>query len=425
MKTPNDPIFLPSCRWTVPIAVVAALLFGVAAAQTITFATHYNAEQIAPVERCAQEYEAENPGIDIVHQQIAFGDYLQTILTSRIGGQAPDIYHLYQPWGPQMVANDVLAEPPTDVADWLRSNYLESTLQAATLEGRTWGVPTEVSNYMLLYNKQLLADAGFDAPPTTWNELTEMAAAITERDDQGNITTAGYAWGPTVAAVVHPFLTLLYSEGVRPFTDDLTGTNLTAPEAVAVLEGQVELYRRGITDATVAIEDFAGGAVAMVTMATWYEATLRAAFGEDFTDIVGVAPIPGGDDWRSLQYAFFYGVDATSPSQEEAWAFLQWLNSPRSEGEPSCMGAMLFELGALSGNKQDLENAGESVSDAFTAPFAAALDRSIPEPVVMQSSEISSILQTWILRAWNGDVTAEEALAGADREITAILREFY
>lgn len=405
--------------------LIVGLSLAVASAQTITFATHYNDEQIAPALQCVKQYEAENPGVKVVHQQITYGDYLQTILTSRIGGQAPDIYHLYQVWAPQIVSNDVLAIPPADVLDWLNDTYLDMTLQAATIDGQIWGVPTEVSNYMLLYNKKLLAAAGYDSPPTTWEELTEIAAAITQRDSQGNITVAGYAWGPTVANVVHPFLTLLYSAGVEMFKPDFSGTNLTAPEAVDALEKQSELYARGITDATVGTNDFSSNGVGMITHASWTKAGYEDAYGDQFADTIGVGPIPGGDDWRSLQYIFFYAVDANSPNKDQAWHFIRWLNSPQVAGSPSCMGNVLFTLGALTGNKADLEAGKELLDDAFTAPFVAALERSVPEPIVMQSSEIEGILQRWILRAWNGEVSAADALNGADREITAILREFY
>jgi len=411
-------------RRILPLFFAAALL-GAATAQTVTIATHYNDQQIAPVAQCAAQYQADHPGVNIVFQQITYGDYLQTILTSRIAGQSPDVYHLYQVWAPAMVANDVLDAPPADLVEWLKASYLPSTLEAATMNGQIWGIPTEVSNYMLLYNKKLLAEAGYSAPPTTWAELTDMAAAITKRDAQNKITTAGYAWGATVANVVHPFLTLLYSAGVRPFADDHRSTNLTSPEAIAVLDEQAELYRRGITDATLGVQDFAGGGVGMITMASWYEDTLRAAYGDAFEDTIGVGPIPAGDNWRSLQYAFFFGVDAKSANKDAAWAFLRWLNTSQAAGEPSCMGQMLFQLGALTGNKEDLQNGGDSVNDSFTKPFVDALDRSIPEPVVMQATEINKVLQTWILRAWTGELTAEAALKGADREITAILREFY
>ena len=65
--------------------------------------------------------------------------------------------------------------------------------------GLVYGIPTELSVYQLVYNKKFLAEAGYDHPPATWAELEEMGAKIVQKNDQGVITRAGYAFGPSVA----------------------------------------------------------------------------------------------------------------------------------------------------------------------------------------------------------------------------------
>lgn len=402
----------------------ALLLVNVGAAQTtLTLAAHYSDEEAAPLKPCLEQY-AKETGVTVNYQQIAYGDYLQTVITSRIGGQAPDIYHLYNIWGPQMIENGVLAAPPDDVVSWIKDNYVQATVDTVTMSGQTWGIPTEVSNYMLVYNKKLLAEAGFDAPPATWDELVTMAEAITKRNDEGNIVQAGYSYGPSTATIVHPFLIMLYSEGVNPFKDDFSGTNLTTPEAIDVLTKQVELYQKGVTDRSIEVWNFPSGTIGMMFMAPWYESTLREGFGDEFENTVGVAPIPMGENWRSMQYAFFYGVDANSPNQEEAWKFLEWLNTGQ-DGKLSCMGSMLTSLGALTANKADVAAGQDSLGDFYSKPFVDALERSSSEPNVMQASEIQQVLQKYIEQAWAGDLTPEEALTQADAEITNILKEFY
>jgi multiple sugar transport system substrate-binding protein len=406
-------------------ALVVFVLFSASFAQTrLTLAAHYSPEEAASLTPCFEQYEAET-GVGIEYQQIAYGDYLQTVLTSRLSGQAPDIYHLYSIWGAQMIENEVLAVPPQDVIDFVTNNYIETTADAVTINDQLWGIPTEVSNYLLVYNKKLLAEAGFEAPPTTWDELVEMAAALTERNDQGNIVQAGYAFGPEVAPTVHPFLTQLYSRGIDLFKEDYSGTNLTTPEAIEVLSNQVRLFEEGVTDSSVEVWDFPSGTVAMMTMAPWYKATLEETFGDEFANTVGVAPIPAGEAWRSLQYAFFFGVDAQSQNQEAAWQFLTWLNTAQNDGEVSCMGNMLLELGALTGNNNDITAAGDRLNDDFTRPFVEALERSITEPNVVQASEIETILKNYIDLAWAGQLSPEDALTAADQEIMSILQEFY
>jgi multiple sugar transport system substrate-binding protein len=124
--------------------------------KTITIATHYTEEQMRPLTACFRRYEAENPNVKIVHQQATFRDFLQTILTSRIGGRSPDIYNVYSIWAVQLVSNGVLAEPPPDIVDFVRREYEARTVDAATVDGKIWGVPAEVSTYLLVYNKNIL-----------------------------------------------------------------------------------------------------------------------------------------------------------------------------------------------------------------------------------------------------------------------------
>lgn len=408
--------------------VFFAILLAHSAAQTVTLATHYPPENIAVLEPCFAAYQEET-GIEIVHQQIPYGDYLQTVLTARLGGQAPDIYHVYSIWAAQLVDNGLLAPPPADITSFVTDNYVASTVDAVTIDEQLWGVPTEVSNYLLVYNKEIFAAAGIEAPPETWDELLEIAAATTQRDAQGRATQIGYAdYYPSVAGVVHRYLTHLYSKGVDLFSDDFTQTNLDSPEALASLEEMISLFEAGSADLNLDSDGFSAGDVAMTIQASWQEGTYREVFGDAFEETVGVSPIPMGDDWRSLQYAFFYGVDTNSDVQDEAWAFIAWLNSQASaqrEGGPSCMGEMLVGLGALTANNGDIAASQEELGDFFTAPFAEALERSVTEPNVLQATEIETILQTYLLQAYRGDLSAEAALSGADEEITAILAEYY
>ena len=110
-------------------------------ARTITVATHYTEEQAAPLLACFDAYEAEHPGLTIEHQQTAYGDFLQTILTSRVGGTAPDITNVYSIWVPQLAAAGAIEAPPPEIAEWINANYSPATVGAATIAGSVWRFP--------------------------------------------------------------------------------------------------------------------------------------------------------------------------------------------------------------------------------------------------------------------------------------------
>lgn len=394
--------------------------------EALTVAMHYTQEQAAPLIACLEEYSATDNGVTAEYQQISYRDYLQTVLTGRLGGQSADIYNLYSIWGAQMVDNGVLDTPPDGIQSFVRDGYQSGTVDAATIDGTLWGVPTEVSVYMLVSNMALLREAGYDTPPTTWDGLREVAEAVTTRNDQGRIETAGFAFADssTGAGIVHPFYALLYSEGGDVYSGDYAKANLDTPAAVSALSRQAGLVQDGITDLSVDAYDFPAGGIGMMIMANWLEGDIRAGFGEAFESDVAVSQIPMGDDWRTLQYAFFMGVDSQSDRKAEAWDLVRYLNEPR-DGGVSCMGETMAALGALTANTADTAAMGDP--DTFTAPFVAALAdvRAISQPNVMQASEIEGMMAQAFERAMAGERSPEDTLEELDREVEDILFEFY
>lgn len=412
-----------------PFAILAAFcacaIHPAAADTTLTILTHYTDAQRAPLTACLRIYESQHPGIRIVNQQAEIDDYLQTALTARLSGTAPDIYNVYSLWAAQLVGAGMLDKPPVEIQRQVSADYVPGTVDAIKVAGAAWGIPTEVSTFMLIYNKKLFQQAGIPAPPGDWDELVADAARMTRRNAQGKITTAGYAFGPTAGNSVYPFAALLLSRGLPLLSPNLDGTNLTAPAAIDVLTEESRLFSKGITDNTIQIRDFPSGAVGMMIFANWYKATLRQAFGAAMDETVGVAQIPAGDNWRTVQYAFFWGVDANSPSKRQAWDLLAWLNTPHIPGKQSCTGDMLGKLGAMTGNRNDLAASPDDYGDAFSKPFADAIasGRAGSLQNVAHNAEIQQILRLAIGRSWAGSQSPSKALADADRKIAAILSD--
>jgi len=429
-RTTRSPSALSLLASTVAAAIVLPATALAQDVRTIDVAMHYSQDQVAPLLACFDRYEAANPGVEVAYSQISYGDYLQTVLTSRLGGQAPDVYHLYSIWAAQLVDNGVLAEPPEAIRTFVADSYAPGTVEAVTIDDTLWGVPTEVSVYSLVSNMQLLREAGHDEPPTTFEDFRRTAQDITTRDAQGKIERAGFAFADSSSGtgLVHPFYARLFSAGVDPYQEDFDGTNLASDEAVAALEDFRSLIADGITDRSVDGFDFPAGGIGMIIMANWLEADIRAGFGEAFEQDVRVSPVPFGEDWATMQYAFFFGVDSQSDVSDQAWDLIRWTSSPESsssEGGPSCVAEMLESLGALTANLSDNEALGDT--DAFTGGFIDVLEqgRAITQPNVMQAAEIEGLMARTIDEAIAGEVPPREALEALDRQVSDILFEFY
>lgn len=398
-------------------------------AETVTVAMHYTQEQAAPLLACFERYEAANPGTGIVYQQISYSEYLQTVLTARVGGTAPDIYNVYAIWGAQMVDNGLLAPAPVNITDYLAETFLPDTVGAATINDTIWGVPTEVSVYMLVSNMALLNAAGFDAPPTNWGDLADMSAQITTRTPEGRVDTAGFAFAQssTGAGIVHPFYALLSSTGASVYEDGFASANLDSAQAQETVDRMASMVQDEITDLSIDAYDFPAGGIGMMIMANWYKSAIADGLTGGLDQVV-VSQIPMGDDWRTLQYAFYMGVDSNSPVQDRAWDIIRWTNSPDSaatNGGPSCIGEMMDDLGALTGSVTD--RAALGVMDDFTQAYWDALQdgRAISQPNVLQASEIERTMAMAIERAMVGEVDAATALQDLNAEVEDILAEFY
>ncbi len=409
-------------RNRIPLSVALALTAPAAIAQDapLQVAMHYTQEQAAPLVACIESWNGGNAE----YQQISYGDYLQTVLTGRLAGQSPDIYNVYgSVWGSQMVENDVLAPIPDDLASFVRDGYAAGTVGAATIDGTLFGVPTEVSVYMLVSNMALLREAGYDAPPSTWEELREMAEAIQTQNDQGRTETAGFAFfqSSSGAGMVHPWYALTFSEGGAPYGEN-GAVQIASEEGQAALSKMAGLVADSIVDPTVdAYDAFPAGGAAMMIMANWYESAIAEGLGS--LDDVVVSQIPMGEDWRTLQYAFFMGVDSGSERQDDAWALVRHLNEPRGDG-PSCVAEMLDGLGALTASSAD--TAVLPTPDAFTQPYVDALaeNRAVSQPNVMQASEIERAMAQTFEEVLAGEAEVAAALDELNQEVDDILFEF-
>jgi multiple sugar transport system substrate-binding protein len=171
------------------------------------------------------------------------------------------------------------------------------------------------------------------------------------------------------------------------------------------------------------VDNFASNAVAMQISANWNKFGWQEAFGEEFGDTVGVAPIPTDGPGGTMLYSFLWAVDSTSDSKEESWDLLRYLNEPR-EGGLSCTGEAMAGMGAFAGSNADLEIMTAS-ADEFDRVFIKQVTsgRAVTQPNIWQAAEVDRILRGYIDQAWAGGMSAEEALAAADAEIQAILDE--
>lgn len=375
-----------------------------------------------------EEYEKSHPDVDIELQSIPMEEYLNRLIVAQAAGTGPDIISVLSTWGPQLVHDGILDPVPPDLVADVRNHYIPVAVQGATVDGQIWGIPFEVGNYALVYNKKHLREAGFSGPPRTWDELVDMGARLTRRAKDGTVERYGFAFlAGWESAVVHPYLGLLWSLGGDFLAPDFSRATFNGPEGVAALEAEMRLFKSGATDVSASVWEFPQGRVSMMIMASWYEATLKQSFGPEYESTVGVAPIPAING-RSVNaaYSWWVAVNAQSRVKKQAWDFIRWFTAQTLPDGTTRMGTYQAEnIGSIPPRKGDLAGHPKQLDDMYTRVFVQELANAHHEPNVLQGQEIKTILWHEIVEAWHGNKTPKQALDDAATKINDILKEFY
>src|SRR5205085_629997 len=132
--------------------------------------------------------ERTHPGIRVDVQQLPWTAAHEKLLTAFAGDATPDLCQLGNTWVPEFVALKALA--PLDASVAASSviepqDYFPGIWDTNRVGGALYGVPWYVDTRLLFYRRDLLAQAGYTAPPRSWPEWTAMLEAIRQHSGAG------------------------------------------------------------------------------------------------------------------------------------------------------------------------------------------------------------------------------------------------
>jgi raffinose/stachyose/melibiose transport system substrate-binding protein len=135
-------------------------------------------------QKMADDYMATHPNVNVeitVLENEAFKTKLTTVMQS---GEPPDIF---QSWGGGVMnqyaeaglLKDITADLDADGGAW-RNTFAPGALGVYGYKDKNYGVPWDMGMIGFWYNKDLFAQAGIEAPPTTWAELIDDVKKLKE-----------------------------------------------------------------------------------------------------------------------------------------------------------------------------------------------------------------------------------------------------
>jgi multiple sugar transport system substrate-binding protein len=290
-------------------------------------------EELAIWEDQAAKFQAMYPNVTIEGLEV---QYDPTAFIAMIAGdQLPTLFQTYFTEPEKFIGQNAVADltslyEATGLADVFNANVLA----IASQDGKFYGIPDFAYSLGLAYNIEMLNAAGFDAPPATWDELAEMAVALTDKDagvagfafiNDGSgatgwhYTNIAYGFGATPEDIIQP-------NGDGTYTAKFgEGATVDALQFVHDLAWKYDVLPGATLDWANITEALASDRVAMVIYAGDQFSFMMNQFPDADLTKYGYAPVPAGPEGRAaLTGGSLWMIDsAASDDQIEAAFYYQ------------------------------------------------------------------------------------------------------
>jgi len=153
---------------------------GAAEGVTIEFVNWVTAEESTrtPVDDIIDNFESENPGINVKPVPVGFSDILNQLTVMYNAGDSPDLAQAAGPNISILALMGALASADEVFPKDFQEDLVQSAYDLTMVEGTHYGIPWAPGPDGLFYNKDLMAQAGLDPndPPETIYEFQDVIA---------------------------------------------------------------------------------------------------------------------------------------------------------------------------------------------------------------------------------------------------------
>lgn len=162
------------------VAVTVAGVAAVASASPVQITFRFNDAEHKELREALNVFEKQNPNIKVTLQRIAWADSREQFLREAAVGQGPDVVHLAQvavrsmgQAGAFLQLNELIKKH--SLRNW--DDFLSTEL-ATQDDGTIHAIPWTVDTFAMVYNRDLLTQAGIAKFPETWDELKQASRQI-------------------------------------------------------------------------------------------------------------------------------------------------------------------------------------------------------------------------------------------------------
>lgn len=402
-------------------------------------------EDLRTVEEMVERFNAEYAGeIQAQFRQMpsATDEYFDELLTEfQNGGGEIDVIGADVVWTAEFAEGgwieDLTQRMYGDYPLTVPDAFLDAPLDSCSYRNRLWGAPWFTDAGLLFYRADLLEEAGAE-PPTTWEELTEIARQV--QQEAG--TRFGFVFqGDDYEGGVANGCEFIWNSGGQIMTGNITfqspGTPLTLnpnvvgidnPSSASGMEIQRGTIESGISpeEVTAYQEDqsqdafFAGEAVFMRGWPFMY-ALADTPDSQVGPEQVGLAPLPvesEGIQSFSCLGGWNMSINAASANQDAAWEFIKFATAPEQQRFRALEGSFLPTLRELYEDQEVLQNVpvielGGDIIENNTRP----------RPVTPYYSRIAETLAEGFNANLRGDSDPSQTVSTLQEELRQVVQE--
>lgn len=291
-------------------------------------------EQETLLKSICSEYSQANPTIELVPEfQGSYDDLNKKVRAAIQGKSLPALTVGYESHVSEYMANDVVRplddlvkEPelgfkPEELAD-IPEQYLSQN-RYAQYGNQLLSFPFTKSNLVLYYNQTLLDNAGFKAPPKTWAEFEQQAAAVSAKsgspafvfdNDPSTLDGLVFSYGGEVLA----------KDGEHTLFDQpATVKALSLLDRMTRTKSMVKVGREDV------VTMFTSQKCAFVLSSTSGRSVLETTIKDQFKWDMTIPPHDESAKPVTVMYGPNVCIFKSTPEQErEAWKFVKYFVSP-------------------------------------------------------------------------------------------------
>jgi multiple sugar transport system substrate-binding protein len=387
---------------------------------TLTFWANFGAAFNDIVDEFQERFESTHEGIRIDRQDLGSWDEMrEKTLTAFAAGTGPDVFRIAV-FDTAMYATRDAVIPLDDFVDAAMGKdvFIEGFMANVLYGGQMWAMPWKGSAVAFFWNKDLFQEAGLDPeqPPTTYDEIREYAAAITDIDNQRFGFRVEYTdsaegmnfFGP----ILYSFQTDLFDSADPASVTRAAFNTSNGVEALQWVKDMIEA--EVVTPPGMTIQNAQiNGLIGMWLNGQWDVGNI-ARINPELNYGTAVLPDSPNGPGTTVTGGDHIAIASVSNHVNEAWEFIAWANTPEVEG-------WFWPLiGGLPGRKEVAEDPTYA-----EPPYKAFMDQlakgAKPRPGVPDITEILSEIMTQVQLAEFGDKDAAAAMADAEQAVNRVL----